>query len=351
MNNPEPRKIHLVGTIPAESDEKAMAWALKQTNNGELLCTLPSGETGARKNWLIPIVESMRDHPALEIRTEGAWSHYKDLLSFKIRKGHTLRADSLNFGYADHTLKVWDAFKKAREAVNKHGMAYQVSIPGDLDMAMFTLGPIGPMRHREAFTQRTVHEIESIYSSFGTEAIFQIEVPVELVFTTKAPGPLQGLVAKRLAKGISRIAERSPSGARFGVHLCLGDMNNRALGQMRDVRPLVAMNNAIAERWPLGRSLEFIHAPLAAADSPPPTERAWYSPLRGLRLPHQTRFVAGLAHESPAVSDIEQAETLATVEDLIGRRVDIAAACGFGRRELPAAEEVMRRSRFLVDQP
>jgi hypothetical protein len=226
-----------------------------------------------------------------------------------------------------------------------------VSIPGDLDLAFFALGPVGSFRYRSIFTEATVREITAIHRSMGSEAVFQIETPVELALAAKPPAALQGRAARLLAKGIIRLAERSPRGARFGVHLCLGNMNNRAYDKMRDATPLVAMSNAIAADWPLGRSLEYIHAPLAATEAPPSPRKDWYLPLSKLRLPEQTRFASGLAHESSAVSDAEQAETLAVVEGLIGRRVDVAAACGFGRRELPAAEEIMRRSRFLAEQP
>jgi hypothetical protein len=51
-----------VGSTPFESTDKALDFAL--TRLGGRLRTLPDGETGARRNWIIHIVESLRNHPA-----------------------------------------------------------------------------------------------------------------------------------------------------------------------------------------------------------------------------------------------------------------------------------------------
>src|SRR6202012_6061720 len=87
------------------------------------------------------------------------------------------------------------------------------------------------------------------------------------------------------------------SRSRFGLHLCLGDMSHHALGRVTDASPLVMLANAIAVRWPAGRPLRYVHAPLAAADDPPVTDPAFYAPLADLELDPGVRFVAGFAHE------------------------------------------------------
>lgn len=66
-------------------------------------------------------------------------------------------------------------------------------------------------------------------------------------------------------------------------------MNHRAYGRLTDVGPLVALTNAVTARWPPGRLLEFVHAPFAAADDPPPLTESFYAPLAGLSLPAGTR--------------------------------------------------------------
>ena len=212
-------------------------------------------------------------------------------------------------------------------------------------MALFTLGPLGAFRHRAAFREATVREIREIFRRGGRDVVFQIEVPAELVFVARMPAPLQRAMASFLARGVARLAREAPAGARFGIHLCLGDMNHRALGNMTDATPVVLLANAIVKAWPSGRPLEFVHAPFAAAQKVPRTDPAWYAPLTRLKLPGTTRFVAGFAHED---QDLEEQRRLrALIERNAGREVDVSTSCGLGRRTRPAALAALERTAAL----
>ncbi len=355
------RAAHLVGSTPFADADEAIDIALDRL--GGHLHTVPDGETGERRNWIIHIVEALRAHPDLEIAREGDWSDYDRTPVFRVRRGHELSADSLNLQHVAPFEATYPAFARRRETAVTAGvpgagdLAFQVGIPGDFDMALFTFGPTGPFRHRRPFTKATVGEIARIVSLAGRDAsgrpdvVFQLEIPAELVFVARFPGPLQPLIASWLARGVARLAELSPQGTRFGIHLCVGDMNHRALANLKDVTPLVQLANAIARAWPDGRSLEFVHAPFAAAVLPPPPPSTaagtrFYRPLRGLRLPTRTRFIAGFVHEARPLE--EQQETLALIESLVGRRVDVATSCGLGRRERDAALATIDRARELV---
>jgi len=200
-----------------------------------------------------------------------------------------------------------------------------------------------------AFTDATLSEIRAIHAKAGSSVVFQLELPVELVFVAKMPRPLRSAMAACLARGVHRLARRCPPGARFGVHLCLGDLGNKALGHLRDTGPLVALTNAIVRGWPLDRPLEYVHAPFAAGDEPAPADPAFYEPLSALRLPADVRFVAGFVHERS--SSDEQRRILRVIEDQLGRRVDVATACGLGRRTVTAAAATMDRAAELVHEP
>jgi len=211
-------------------------------------------------------------------------------------------------------------------------------------MAMFSLGPVAGLRHRRAFTEATVAETTR-HGILGDQAVFQLEVPFELILLTKLPAPARPLIARMLGRWVAGLTAASPSGARFGLHLCLGDMNHRAFGRMNDVHPLVLLTNAILARRPAARPLEFVHAPLAPADEPPPTAESFYAPLAALRLPESVRFIAGFAHEEQSLDD--QRRVLAAVERLLGRPVDVASSCGLGRRDAVAARHVLDRTAEL----
>lgn len=155
----------------------------------------------------------------------------------------------------------------------------------------------------------------------------------------KAPAPARPALAKVLARPIIALAAASPEGTRFGVHLCLGDMNNRALGTMDDVTPLVLLANAILAGWPDGRRLGILHPRFAAADHPATTDPQFYAPLTSLNLPAGVRFAAGFAHEAQSLTD--QVAIRSMIDDLLHREVAIAAACGLGRRPRADARAVL----------
>ncbi|CAN5910735.1 hypothetical protein BH23ACT10_BH23ACT10_26790 [soil metagenome] len=315
---------------------------------GPRLRSLPDGETGDRRDWIIHTIESFRDHPDLQLRSDGTWSDYDDIPTFKVRSGHELTADRLDLGLTAAFDAAFPTFLRLRDEHGYPDLRFQVGVPGDLDMALFALGPTGPLRHRAPFAAATANEITAIHARGGDDVVFQLELPAELVSVARVPTPAQRAVATYLASGIARLVSATPIGARFGIHLCLGDMNHRALGAMRDAGPLVRLANAIADRWPPTHPLDFVHVPLAAAVEPPPNRTSFYAPLARLTLPTDVALVAGFVHESLHIDAQEQ--LLRHLTELTGRTVDVASSCGLGRRDRPRAEAAMELAGRLCDR-
>ena len=113
----------------------------------------------------------------------------------------------------------------------------------------------------------------------------------------------------------------------------------------------MAFANALARRWPPTHDLAYVHLPFAAGTSPAPTDSTAYRALRHLALPPGTRLVAGFVHEQPSLESLEA--LLGTIEQARGTQVDIATACGLGRRTPETADELIRRCDHLaaVAQP
>ncbi len=302
---------------------------------------MSDGETGERRNWIIHIVEALRANPDFELAKDGDWSDYDKTPRFRVARGKRLSADALDLGYAAAFRANYGILKALRLTHDLPGIAYQVGIPGDLDLTLFVFGPGGILTKRRPFTEATVREITAIRREAGDDVVFQIEVPAELVFVAQMPPPLRPLVARYMASGIRRLAKLSPNGTRFGIHLCLGDMNHHALTRMSDVGPVVLLANAITRGWPAGRPLEYVHAPFAAANIAPVLDEQWYAPLSKLALPSGTRFVAGCIHEDLTIE--EQRSLIELIERRLGTRVDLATACGLGRRDQAAAESTLDR--------
>jgi hypothetical protein len=340
------RRALMIGSIPAVDAEQAMSQALREL--GPHLAYLPDGETGDRDTWVVGAIKSLRDHPGLEVKNEGGWTNYDDQLNFKVKKGYALTGDDLDLGLAKAFRTSYPIFQRLRTEFEQPDLTFQVGIPGDFDMTLFTLGPMQAFSRREPFTAATARDIAAVHAEAGDDALFQIEVPAEQVFVAKMPKPMRGLMASMMANRVVELAKRAPEGSRFGVHLCLGDLGHKALGKLPDAGPVAALGNAVVGKWPAGRTLEYVHAPLAEGDQPPVTEEAFYRPLAGLRLPADTRFVAGFVHES---SSIEHAKKiLGWVESHVGRTVDVAASCGLGRRSAEDAEAVMRQAAALCTE-
>lgn len=337
------RFAHLVGSLPWPDARAAMTAALDSV--GPYLHSLPDGETGERSNWIVSVIESLRTHPDLRVHKSGNWSNYSEATQLRVKRGRKLTGSALNFGHVAVAREAFPVFREVVEAAGRPDLSYQLSVPGAFDMAMFTLGPAGALRNRTAFLDATVAEIRGAAEIVGDSGLFQIEIPVELVLLAKVPGPTRAQLAKMLARRVTEIAAGAPDGTRFAVHFCLGDLNNKAYGRMRDTRPFVLLANEVIGRWPANRPLELLHAPFAAADNPATTDPAFYQALNSLRLPEQTRFAAGIAHESQPLADQQRIRDL--VDGLLGREVLISAACGLGRRSQEAAQEIFDRTAKL----
>jgi hypothetical protein len=339
------RRVHLVGTIPAESTSAALE-LIGATVGDRTVNWLPDGETGSRRNWIGRLIENLRTHPDLKVIKDGDWSDYDTTTGFRVRKGHTF--DYVDLDYYEHFEESWPLFKDARTEMGRPEMAFQVGIPGPIDVsfAAFGFNPVLGLRHSRPFEDATVVEIAKIHAAAGDEIVFQLEIPIEVEIVNRIPTPVRGVLAKQLARRILKVIRRSPPGTRWGFHLCVGDMNNKAFSRLEDAGTLVMLANALLAGFPAGRTLEFLHIPLAHGSEPPTAEEGFYAPLKELEIHPDVRLIAGFAHEAQSLD--EQLKLRSLTESQVGRAVDIAASCGLGRRDMAAAESNLNLSKSLV---
>lgn len=322
------RHMHFVGTMPQFPDARAaFSWQLGDEVR-PLLRRLSSGETGPRLLWFVPMVKELKGQPEIRSVKDGDWSGYEDTDLLTVRRGQQLRIPLRLEQYATEDRAALES------VVDDAGLPMQVGVPGYLDMALFTFGPLGAIRHSRKFLTAVSDQISRIAAP---DVVFQLEVPAALIAVASAPRLLRPAMAAFMAHLVTRPVARAPQGSRFGVHLCLGDLGHRALRQLPDAEPLVLLANAIVRRWPAGRSLEFVHLPMSGGDQPPTTDAAFYGPLRRL---HDMPLIAGIAHELQDPSDQLRVRDL--VETAAGRPVDIATSCGLGRRAPAEAERAVQ---------
>lgn len=346
MTKPAPdRSVHLVGTVPA-ADAAAAFELFASTLDGHLPRWTPDGETGDRLDWVLRIVEDLRRHPDLELAHEGDWSDYDTTPYFKVRRGH--RFETLDLDYSRYFAESWPAFEAFRRE-RTDALGLQIGIPSHVDLALIAFGfkPVAALGHLAPFRDATVREITKIHDRAGDDVVFQLEIPIPLILLTRVPARLRGVVARVLAAELVKVVRRSPGGTRFGIHLCYGDMNHKAMGDPEDSGPLVQLSNALVRAWPTSQRLEFVHAPFARGQKPPPLDADFYAPLADLRLPHGVKFAAGIVHEELGLDDLGMLRD--RIEGLVGRPVDVGAACGLGRRNAVKARANLELSRAVAE--
>ncbi|MGY1943173.1 hypothetical protein [Nocardia asiatica] len=340
------RAVHFVGSFPAENADVAMRAMLDSA--GARLRTLPTGETGRYEFYIQPIVESLVAQGVLAVKKPGTWRTSRHRTIHRVAQGTELCADAMDLGYRREAEEALPIFRELRGNRELPGLALQIGMPTDFTLTFIAMGASGVRRHRRAFTLATVRDITAIRELAGDDVVVQLEATAELVLMAKTQ-PLHRSVDRvlGLGEGIAALAAAAPEGTRFGVHLCLGSLRNKARGRLRDARPLVDLANSVVRQWPRGRVLEYVHGPVAAGDRPPSENAEFYAPLAGLRLGAGTSFYAGLVHDAP--TEAQQLETLRLIESALGRPVDgVACACGLGRRSRSVADELMARAEVLA---
>ncbi|WP_330178767.1 hypothetical protein OHB26_19800 [Nocardia sp. NBC_01503] len=339
------RAVHFVGSFPAASTDDAMRAMLAA---GPRLRTLPTGEVRRYEWYIQPIIDDLVAQGVLEVSKLGSWRSSKDRPIHRVPRGVELAGGMLNFGYLEEAREALPIFTRLRAVADLPGLSLQVGMPTDFTMTFIATGVTGLRRHRKAFQEATIREITAIRELAGDDVVVQLEATGEMVLMAKTQ-PVHRRIdaAVGLARGIAETAAATPAGTRIGVHLCLGSMRNKARTTLRDTRPLVDLANSIARQWPSGRTLEYIHGPLAAGDIPPVPNYEFYEPLSGLELGRGTRFYAGLVHETP--TEAAQVETIRMVEKALGRPLDgVASACGLGRRPRLIADALVARAATLA---
>jgi hypothetical protein len=342
------RRAHLVGAWPGRNPEHAMELALDRL--APFLDRMTDGETGDRSLWVTSGIDTFRANPDVEMLHDGGWTSYEDTARWGVKEGRSLDPANIKLHYRNAFERSYPAFHVLRDRFERSDLRFQVGIPAPMDLAVYTFGPaaFGDPGIVAACAAASLREIAEIVALADDDVVFQIETVLALVAAARETEPAaQAEVARRFAGGLTELVARAPEGTHWGVHLCLGDFHHRAYGNMTDTGALVALANGLAAGWPEGRTLDYIHVPFAAAAEPPVSDAAFYAPLRELDLPADVRLIAGFLHEK--LDHEAHRELLDRIEEHVGREVDVAAACGLGRRDDPAeAFHAMREAAALI---
>jgi hypothetical protein len=351
------RQALLIGSLPYGNEEAAMRKALDAL--GDHLFSLPDGEIGdkdetykkgRRIGWVQTAIQRNVDSGAFDVvkdverdRATGLFKDYTDLFVLRPRHSPDTLPAHLDFGYLEFFRRSYPTFRKLREQSHRSDLVFQVGIPTGLAIGLLSMRPLQALRYRRAFDERLAHEVNEIVKAAGDDVIIQIEVPVEMGMAQRLPGFLMRWPVGMLISLVRRIDAR----ARLGVHMCLGDLHNKALVKLDMEGLIVRFANRLTASWPSDRRLEYVHLPFAEGEVPPPTDAAAYAPLTRIRLPEGTRFVAGFVHEKLGLE--EHTRILAAIEAARGGSVAVACSCGMGRRTPEVADRLLDLTRQVAE--
>ncbi|MQY19716.1 hypothetical protein NRB20_28100 [Nocardia sp. RB20] len=304
---------------------------------------VPGGEADPyRAQWYIrPIIDRLDDIPALEPVRRGDWSTLRSRNTFRLRKGRSLAEADLDsaLGYAAETEHAVEALTEMR--LTDPGLRLQVGIPTPFVIGFIAFearmlvwrrgsarGGERAFPYYRPIVDATVREIVRIHEALGDNAVFQLELAAETLLCARTPAPVRQRLATAAGRAIARLVTRTPHGARFGVHLCYGSLDDKPAVAPRSTAAVVTLANAIARYWPAGRHLDFVHLPVGNGKQAP-IQPQYYAPLAHLEMPADTRVIAGLALPTQPLAQARQA--LAAAESAYGDKLDVAAPCGLGR--------------------
>lgn len=350
------RSTLLVGSLPFEDEEQCMRRALETL--GPQLFSLPDGEIGEKSAqfprgnriaWVMSAIEMLtadRDNWRVvrePVRgTDGMPIDYDHLQQLKPRRSPGELPQHVRLGYDRFFERSYPLFTELRRAYDQPHLKFQLGIPTGLAMGFAFASKLDWLRYTGAFNTVLAREVNHALAQAGDDLIVQLELPPEVYAAYLLPRPLHRLALRSVLDLVGKITP----GAQIGLHLCLGDLRNEAVVHPKTLDKLVAFSNRLVDAWPATQRLLYVHYPFAEGAVAPRLDADYYRPLREIRLPAGTRFIAGCIHEQLSLNDNRR--VLAAIEQARGQTVDIAASCGLGRRTPEQAERVLDLTRTLA---
>lgn len=352
------RQILLVGSLPYQNEEVAMnqvleslgldIWSVPDGEIGEKSDEYPQGNRAAWIQSIIDICERDTENWKVvkkAIRGDNGFpTGYDAEPRLQPKRPPSEMHHHLDFRWLEYFKASYPVFKKIRKERGLDQLKFQVGFPTGIASTFATMNPVNALRYADAFNKRMAYEAnEMLKIADPNDLIFQIEVPGELAMAYKLPKFMVDLSLRTIFGLVNKIDPKVP----FGIHICFGDLNSETLTKAGTLNKMVHFSNRLVNKWPGTHQLDYVHYPLAEASDPPPLEADYYRVLEKIKLPKDTRFVAGFVHDKR--SESEHREILEIIENIRGHQVDIACSCGLGRKKTNVATELIEMSQKLTE--
>lgn len=344
------RKLLLVGSLPFENAEDAMGRAMDTFGNG--LELIPDGEigeknaqfpNGSRSAWVTHQMHLCAKDTANwemvkagEINAAGFPADYDKVWRVKPKHSPSEMHKHLDFKYDTYFEESYPIFKRLRAEHGLEGQVkFQLGIPTGLGIGFGMMNPLTAIRYAGALNTRIAYEANRVLEMAGDDVVIQVEIPAELAMAYRLPSFMMGFPL-RIAFDLLNKLNPAP----IGFHLCLGDLNNKALTKAPSLTKMVDFSNRLIKGTPNKHKLLYMHYPLAEAAEPPPLSAAYYAPLKDIQTPKGVDFIAGFIHEKR--TEAENKQILKHIEDAVHHPVGVSCSCGMGRRPATVAENLMQ---------
>ena len=352
------KKSILIGSLPFSNETEAMKIAFEKLSNS--LISIPDGEigkitekypNGARAAWIMTAIDRCSaDTDSWSVIKErgniastGYPADYSEVELLKPKRTPKEMIKYISFGYDDYFESSYPIFKKLKGEFNNKKINFLLGVPTGLGVTFATMKPITSLRYAETFNEEIAIEVNRAIAIADDDLVIQIEIPGELKMASTLPSFLIGLSTR----GIFSLIKKLDKSANIGIHICLGDLNNIALINPKNLKKLVKFSNHLVQKWPSGYKLKYIHFPLAEASIPPTTDKNYYKPLKDVVLPEGVEFVAGFVHEGNSNED--NMSILKTIENIRQEKIAVAHSCGLGRRTREKALLALDALKYVVE--
>lgn len=341
---------HLVGSVPLPDAETVFrtvsdAW-------GPHLRRVSDGETGRRGRWIWFQREMLEQHPSMEPdRDEPPYALYqwdgqllRETSYIRFRPGVDPAAVDFPTGYAEAALESFDLYARLqKDGVIPGDARFQVSLPTPMATAYMYVSPSAHDAYLPAYERSLLSAVNEILASTPHDRLsIQWDVCQEvLLFEDYFPDRPADYKEQVFAE-LGRLGNAVPETVDLGYHLCYGSPRDEHLVMPRDMGILVEIANGIAAR--VDRRLDFIHMPVPQDR----TDREYFLPLEGRRLPAETELILGLIHHDDTAGDRARIDAARAFVASFG----VASECGWGRTDparVPGLLESHRRAAEYIN--
>ena len=339
------RNIHLVGSVPLANAREVFETVSAAL--GPRLKRIPDGETGERSDWIAHLEPVFANHPALE-KSDEVFRLARRPAPGRTRYDSSPASRSAdvtfdNLFYADIAIRSYRDFASLKQQGKIPARCrFQVDlVPAHSVIWLFLQDDLHPAVD-PIYNEAVRREIDKLAAAIPHgELAIQFDV-ASAVFARlqrdepNAYGRNKSEMHDDLRRILAKLANHVPADIELLFHFCYGDSNHRHVVEPTDMGDMVELANRLA------RGIDALDRSGPHAGAARPLRRAYFEPLRRLKLTPGTELCLGLVHYTDGIAGTRR--RLATAEKYV-QNFSIATECGFGRRPPDTIPELLRNPR------